>query len=74
MRTAIILFCLLISSVSAAGPRPAFPGAEGWAANTPGGRGGRIIRVTTLAAEGPGSLSEALATRGPRIVVFEVGG
>lgn len=74
MRTAIIFFCLLLSSASAAAPRHAFPGAEGWAANTPGGRGGRILRVTTLAAEGPGSLSEALATRGPRIVVFEVGG
>ena len=74
MRTAIILFCLLICSVSAADPRPAFPGAEGWAAITPGGRGGRIMRVTTLAAEGPGSFTEALATRGPRIVVFEVGG
>jgi len=74
MRTAIISFCLLISFASAAGPRPAFPGAEGWAATTPGGRGGRILHVTTLAAEGPGSFTEALATRGPRIVVFEVGG
>ena len=39
---------------------PAFPGAMGWAAHTPGGRGGRIIRVTTLAATGPGSFVEAL--------------
>lgn len=53
---------------------PAFPGAVGWAANTPGGRGGRILRVTTLAADGPGSLREALEAQGPRIVVFEVGG
>ena len=30
--------------------------------------------MTTLAASGPGSLREALATPGPRIVVFEVGG
>jgi hypothetical protein len=52
----------------------AFPGAEGWAANTPGGRGGRILRVTTLAPHGPGSLPEALSAKGPRIVVFEVGG
>ena len=52
----------------------AFPGAQGWAAHTPGGRGGKIIRVTTLAADGPGSLLEALNTKGPRIVVFEVGG
>lgn len=55
-------------------PLPAFPGALGWAANTPGGRGGKILRVTTLAPTGPGSLLEALAARGPRIVVFEVGG
>jgi hypothetical protein len=53
---------------------PAFPGAVGWAAGTPGGRGGQIIRVTTLALSGPGSLVAALTTPGPRIVVFEVGG
>lgn len=41
---------------------------------TAGGTGGRIIRVTTLARSGPGSFAEALATPGPRIVVFEVGG
>ncbi len=52
----------------------AFPGAQGWAAATPGGRGGKIIRVTTLAAEGPGSFREAVETKGPRIIVFEVGG
>ena len=53
---------------------PAFPGAQGWAANTPGGRGGKLIRVTTLAASGPGSFLEALDTAGPRVIVFEVGG
>lgn len=53
---------------------PAFPGAQGWAAGTPGGRGGSILRVTTLAGDGPGSLRAAIATRGPRVVVFEVGG
>ena len=52
----------------------AFPGAQGSAATTPGGRGGKIIRVTTLAATGPGSISEALESEGPRIIVFEVGG
>lgn len=55
-------------------PSLAFAGALGWAASTPGGRGGRIIRVPTLAADGPGSLREALETPGPRTVVFEVGG
>ncbi|KQW83035.1 pectate lyase family protein [Brevundimonas sp. Root1279] len=53
---------------------PAFPGALGWASQTPGGRGGRIIRVTNLNGEGPGSLREAIEAEGPRIVVFEVGG
>jgi hypothetical protein len=53
---------------------PAFPGALGWAAHTPGGRGGAIIKVTTLAGRGPGSFVEAAATKGPRIIVFEVGG
>ncbi|GIL39066.1 pectate lyase family protein [Roseiterribacter gracilis] len=53
---------------------PAFPGAQGWAANTPGGRGGQIIKVTSLAKQGPGTLREAFDAKGPRIIVFEVGG
>ncbi|MFT3808173.1 pectate lyase family protein [Arenimonas sp.] len=71
-----LLFAAL-ASVGTAGETSAplaFPGAQGWAAHTPGGRGGKILRVTTLAAEGPGSFAEAIATSGPRIVVFEVGG
>jgi hypothetical protein len=39
-----------------------------------GGVNGTIIRVTTLAAKGPGSLRQALEADGPRLVVFEVGG
>jgi pectate lyase len=53
---------------------PAFPGALGWAARTAGGRGGRIIRVTSLASDGPGTLREAIEASGPRTIVFEVGG
>ena len=50
--------CLPVAApVFAADPAPlAFPGAQGWAAHATGGRGGRIIRVTTLAPEGPGSI------------------
>lgn len=74
-------FCVL-AAVTAAGAEldtagqglPAFPGAQGWAAGTPGGRGGELLRVTTLAGDGPGSFAAALARPGPRIVVFEVGG
>jgi len=61
-------------TLSTGTPALAFPGAQGWAAHTPGGRGGKILRVTTLAADGPGSFAQALATPGPRTVVFEVGG
>jgi pectate lyase len=66
----LLLLCLMPVPALA----QAFPGAAGWAAGTPGGRGGRIIRVTNLDAAGPGSLRAALEARGPRIVVFEVGG
>ncbi|MFH1068797.1 MAG: pectate lyase precursor [Candidatus Glassbacteria bacterium] len=53
---------------------PAFPGAEGFGAYSIGGRGGRVIHVTSLAPNGPGSLQEALATQGPRIIVFDTSG
>ncbi|MCA9618755.1 MAG: hypothetical protein KC731_07030 [Myxococcales bacterium] len=52
----------------------AFPGAEGFGTDTPGGRGGAVLVVTTLAADGPGSLQQALLTPGPRIIVFAVSG
>ncbi|MFP4250402.1 MAG: hypothetical protein ACLFU7_12130, partial [Armatimonadota bacterium] len=53
---------------------PAFPGAEGFGADTPGGRGGRVIEVTTLDRDGPGSFNEAIRAEGPRIIVFRVAG
>ena len=71
--TGAALVALPTSSLARDG-QSAFPGAMGWAASTPGGRGGRIVRVTTLADDGPGSLREALEAEGPRIVVFAVGG
>src|SRR5512137_424608 len=53
---------------------PAFPGAEGFGANTPGGRGGKVIPVVNLNDSGPGSLRAACEAQGPRIVGFWVGG
>lgn len=53
---------------------PAFPGAEGGGAYTPGGRGGKVIVVNSLADSGPGTLREACETGGARIVVFNVSG
>jgi hypothetical protein len=72
-------FLLLLSLVTVAFAADAIPGSRamvftGFGADTPGGRGGRIIKVTTLDRKGEGSLQAALAAKGPRIVVFEVGG
>jgi hypothetical protein len=61
-----LLAPLLLVAAGTALAHPADP--------TEGGQGGRIIRVTTLAKDGPGSLAEAVAAKGKRIIVFEVGG
>ena len=53
---------------------PAFPGAEGGGAYTAGGRGGKVIVVTSLADNGPGTLREACEQGGARTVVFNVAG
>jgi pectate lyase len=65
---------MFAGAVLAAETPTAFPGAAGVAASTPGGRGGEIVKVTTLASAGPGSFLAAVKQAGPRIVVFEVGG
>lgn len=59
---------------TAAGTVQAFPGARGFGAQATGGRGGRVIVVTNLNANGPGSLQAALDEEGPRTVVFAVSG
>ncbi len=52
----------------------AFPGAEGAGAFTKGGRGGKVIVVTSLEDSGPGTFREACETGGARIIVFNVAG
>jgi hypothetical protein len=66
LKLASVLFCALgVFAVE----RP-----QGFGANTPGGTGGRRIVVTTLADSGPGSLREAVETKGPRLITFQVAG
>ncbi len=53
---------------------PAFPGAEGGGMYSFGGRMGKVIIVSNLNDEGPGSFREACETAGPRTIVFNVAG
>ncbi|MCL5282535.1 MAG: pectate lyase [Planctomycetes bacterium] len=67
----LVLGC---GAVGWTGELPAFPGAEGFGSTTPGGRGGKVLFVTSLDDSGPGSLREACEAEGSRIVVFRVSG
>ncbi|SLM64881.1 MULTISPECIES: pectate lyase PelZ [Dickeya] len=71
-----LLSALLFSAtvLSAQAASTAAPDLKGFGTETVAGSGGKIIRVTSLASTGAGTLREALATKGPRIIVFEVGG
>lgn len=53
---------------------PAFPGAWGGGMYSFGGRGGKVIVVTNLNDDGPGSFRAACEEAGPRVVVFNVAG
>ena len=60
----ILVAWALLALSSASFALPAFPGAEGFGSDTPGGRGGTVHEVTTLADAGPGSLREAIMAEG----------
>ena len=70
----VALLVLFLSQVRLGWALPAFPGAEGFGTETPGGRGGPVLVVTNRNSSGPGSFREAMLTTGPRIIVFRVSG
>ena len=76
MKTLLLTFQLVALpwTLPANSKVPAFPGAEGAGALTPGGRGGEVIEVTQLSDSGPGSFRAAVEASGPRIVIFRVSG
>ncbi len=74
------LVCFFSAIVAGAPLAAAAPNATtawqlppGWT-ETRGGADGKVLRVSTLAANGPGSLGAALATAGARVIEFAVAG
>jgi pectate lyase len=73
LRFAALVLSLLAARAFAA-ELPSFPGAEGFGATTPGGRGGRVLFVDNLNDSGAGSFRAACEAEGPRTVIFRVAG
>lgn len=76
-----LLLAIAMTRVVATADFPAFPGAQGFGAYTVGGRGGKVLLVTTLAdydprveSPIPGSLRMAVESDGPRTILFRVAG
>lgn len=72
--TAYLFACCAVTRPTAEERPVAFPGAEGFGKYTTGGRGGKVMIVSNLRDDGPGSLRAAVQAREPRIIVFSVSG
>lgn len=75
MKRVIALFFLCSSLLVLPAQTPAFPGAEGGGMYATGGRGGKVLYVTSLADDGSiGTFRWAVSQKGPRTVLFTVSG
>lgn len=71
----LLFFLTGLMSLQAETRVPAFPGAEGFGRYVTGGRGGKVLHVTSLADDGSkGTFRWACEQSGARIIVFDVYG
>ena len=71
---AILAAVLPVAAMAQFDTAPAFPDAEGHGRYVTGGRGGKVVHVTNLNDNGPGSLRAAVKGNEKKIVVFDVAG